>query len=174
MEKLKDLLKLILMTIAQSTPVAKIEWDEEESQFVIQVAGIDQGRLVGKNGATISAINIMFWYAGLKRIQKTVGIRLLEPVTGHKGTAIPYMPKSKFDRERFGWCMDSIIEALVGDPNEWSMTGEDGMKHKVLIELAPETKDLTQDPDLTTALEVLTKTIGRSCGGSMDVTVTHE
>lgn len=170
MEKLTALIKETVATIAHSTKKPLIGWDEESHQFTIQVDPNDQGRMIGKSGVTVSAINVVMWHAGLQQIGHAVGIRLLEPDSQKKEfVSVPFMPKDDLDISALKHLVTNLLDTTLGKASytyEFTANIREPITAHICIKKALEAK--IADPDLITALKVVIKTAGRACGGIVD------
>jgi predicted RNA-binding protein YlqC (UPF0109 family) len=170
MEKLTALIKEVVATIAHSTKKPLIGWDEDSYQFTIQVDPNDQGRMIGKSGVTVSAINVVMWHAGLQQIGHAVGIRLLEPDSMKKEiVSVPFMPKDNLDLTVLKHLVVNLLDTTLGKSNytcAFTANIREPITAHICIKNAMEPK--ITDPDLITALKVVIKTAGRSCGGIVD------
>jgi len=170
MEKLTELINALVRTIARSTKSPLIEWDKNCFLFSIQVEPNDQGRLIGKSGVTIGALNVIMWYAGIQHIGRATGIRLLEPNgQKHEAVSVPFMPKDELDIPALKNLVTTVLDSTIGNGNytvNFSANIREPITAHVAIKKSLSKKFL--DPDLVTALKNIIKTAGRACGGVVD------
>lgn len=172
MEELNELVKELVAAIARSTALPLIEWDEKTNHFVVQISANDQGRMIGKSGVTIAAINVVMWYAGLLSIKKAVGIRLLEPRDQKReAVSVPFIPKDSLDLEELHRLASLIVKRTILGAHDITFASTHGQPTEVKIAVPKKSKAHVEDPDLVTALKAVLKTIGRACGGVVEVSV---
>jgi predicted RNA-binding protein YlqC (UPF0109 family) len=167
----EEFCKFIVGHIALNTPEPVIGYDFETNEVSVQVAGTDQGRMIGKYGITVAAITVIFWYYGIVKTKDPIVFRLREPDRSADTPPIPFMPKGKPDKLLVQAFLKKVLaetginKAMVkfcqkksGDPHAQIYIPE---KHREKI----------LDPDYCNALAVLTKTVSRFSGGQIDATI---
>ena len=167
--ELKEIIAKILAIIARGTKKPRIDLDTKTSELVIQVDQKDQGRVIGKSGVTIAALNVIAWYIGKHLVKKPVTIVLLEPV-GREEAKIPFMPKEELDEEELTDFIKNILFG-IGCKTHSVAVKKDIKHYDVVVSLPKVWEKVLQDPDFDTAFSSLIKTAGRFCGGNVETEI---
>lgn len=171
MPKLEQLLRAIIACLGPKTDKPVVEWDETNASFSIQVNARDQGRFIGKGGATIWAIKSIFWYAGLAQIRKTVDIQLREPEEGDR-RATPFRANPNWNRKAVSDTVNLILETCFNRPVVvWELREQGEAAASIEIVLPANLQGTYQDPSLAEAIKTLMFSTGMADGCSIKTEV---
>lgn len=163
--QLRSLLETIVSSIARKTPKPEIEHYPNRALFTLSVDPHDQGRFIGKLGATIWAIQSLFWYAGLTVCGYSYSIDLLEPVNplpNRKPVPIKFNPK--WDRKKIDHLISTVIGSTLRSYAAYSLleTSETSMTINLTIEKYLATP--VADPNFVDAFSTVMRVAGMSNG----------
>jgi predicted RNA-binding protein YlqC (UPF0109 family) len=173
--KLRSLLETIVLAIGRRTKVPEIEHYPNEALFTLQVDPHDQGRIIGKLGRTIWAIQTIFWYAGLTQFGWSYSVKLLEPDNPIKERRpAPFKFDPKWNRKKIGNLIDRILETCLRSYCSWSLleTGEASMT--VNLKMMKYLRINLTDPAFADAFETVLRVAGFSNGVKIVTEVTWE
>lgn len=169
--QLQELLEVITLCIARKTKNPEIEYIPEKALFTVRVDPHDQGKMIGKKGATIWAIQTMLWHAGMIYLNHTVGVQLLEPVKGADIRATPFRARSKWDRELVTALIDKILSGCFGENYSFILHEETQTCAKYIITLDAYLKMQVSEPSLEDALDRIIRSVGMSQGAYLNTQV---
>lgn len=169
--KFEALLRAIVSCICRRTKSPQIEWDEERERWEITVAAADQGRMIGKKGITIWAVETFLWYAGLAHGITPEQVILIT----QKGTypsKSPFKLNPKWDRKAIGALVDAISSACLKKSIPWVLTdGEEAGEAVLSVELEKYLQTAMSNPSFAEALEVIVHAASMADGASVKVEV---
>jgi predicted RNA-binding protein YlqC (UPF0109 family) len=172
-ETLECFLRTIIAAIAKHTPEPKIVHLDKEYTFQIQVDGRDQGRIVGKGGAHIWAIQTLFWYAGFAQVRQGYSIRLLEPVTPYRGGPSPFRFTATWDRKIIQGLIDAILETCIPSHGSCELKEETKTSAVCTLKIEKYLQTPTDNPSLAEAISVVLKAAGMSQGVSIQTVAAY-
>ena len=107
------LLHAIVGAICKRSKDPTIRWSEAGSIWLIQgLDDRDQGRLIGKGGATFYALETVMWYAGLAH-GKPEPVKLIsQKKDDQTPPKSPFKPNPKWNRKALGKLVDIIGDAI--------------------------------------------------------------
>jgi predicted RNA-binding protein YlqC (UPF0109 family) len=166
------MLRAILASLCKYTPEPLIEFSQERQSFIIQVDGRDQGRIIGKKGTNIWALNALMWYAGTASYRYPLKLEVLEPVFRQRPPDMPYQPNPSWDIEAIKDLVRTIVEGCFGHVHH----GFEVIKHRELgdVTIKGETYLPHLDPDIGEALKVIIRAAGLAIGANLTVYVHWE
>jgi len=166
----EKLLRAVVATFCKKTPDPAIHFFHP-NQFTLQVHAHDCGRLVGKGGIVIWALQTLLWYAGMANTGQPFALRLLEPIPVPKDVLPPpFRPKSELDKKRWGEFVDLILQTCMGmDKGSWVI--EDFERVVMRIRLEKYLKVASVDPAIDEAIQIIVHAAGMANGVNMEVVV---
>jgi predicted RNA-binding protein YlqC (UPF0109 family) len=162
--QLRFLLLTIIDGIGRKTEKPVIDWKPYE--YVVQVDGRDQGRMIGRKGIVFWAINTLFRYAGIKACGKAVRFTLLEPKERDNTGPLPFKPNPHWDRAKLHALLLQLLGACFsnGEVKDLKMVEPDEAEAQFQIRLDPKLKSQFDDPSLTEAIETIIGAAAKSDG----------
>ena len=165
-EPMEELLRSILAAITQFTPNPEIE--THDAGFAVSVHPDDQGRVVGRQGMTVWAINAVITYASLKHSGRQLVVRLLEPEVRGSGVKIPFRPNQAWDRSAIERLMNAF--ALCFDSMTFELVESSPTQAMVVIHPVGNEQEATQPHmNVIEAMAVLTRAAGMARGVVLDM-----
>jgi len=159
-EKLKHFLRTIVSAIARSTPKPEILHYPNDALFKFAVDPKDQGRLIGKNGSTIWAIQTLFWFAGLAQFGYSYSVELVvTPKENRPSMPIKFSPD--WPRKIINNLITEIIWACLPLHAEYTIE-EDGAKATINLKLPKYLELQLSNPSFPEAFTTVMRTAGIS------------
>ncbi len=166
------LLRAIVGSICKRTKDPLVRWSEGGSIWVIQVDEKDQGRLIGKGGATFYALETCLWYAGLAHAQRPEPVKLIShPKTDRTPPKSPFKPNPKWNRKALGALVDVIGMACLKKKLAWVIEEQGDTEAIISIELDKYLKTPMSEPDFQLALETIIHSSAMSDGASVTANI---
>ena len=167
------LLRAIVGAICKRSKDHTIRWSETAGVWMIMnLDERDQGRLIGKGGATFYALEAVMWYAGLVQ-GKPERVKLISlPKSDRTPPKSPFKPNPKWDRKALGKLMDIITTACLGKKLAWVIE-EQPEPCQAVISIRMEKKVLAAmfDPDFDFALKTIIHSASMSDGASVTANI---
>ena len=169
------MLRTIMEAICKHPAALRIHHDEANAHITMQVDGRDQGRAVGKQGRTITAIGALLWYAGMVSTfsRRPITIELLQP-TANVGKAAfgMFQAKKDWDREKIGNLVDVILSTCFGFARGAWVTEDTGRAAATIqIDCDKYLHTASQDPSFEEAITTIVHAAGMACGVMLDTKV---
>lgn len=162
---LHNLLETIVSSIARKTSNPKIEHLYNDALFTLQVDPHDQGRFIGKLGATIWGIQTIFWYAGLTQFGWSYSVKLLEPENPiHDRRPVPVKFNPDWDRKKIEKLISEIISTCLRSFASYSLLETSDTNLIVNLKLLQYLRINLSDPDFVEAFETVARVAGMSNG----------
>lgn len=165
--KLDNLLLAICHGIARNTKSPVIKWDG--SSITLQVCRSDQGRMVGKSGANFWAAATAIFHASPE--SAPVRLRLLEPIDGKNGHAMPFKANPDWNRPIIHHLLDELTQKCCSTMGSWMIEERGAASARVTVSLPEKDKQRVLDPNLSEAIKILVHAAGMAGGVSLDVDV---
>jgi len=163
------LLRTIVGAICKRSKDHTIRYSEAGSTWVIMnLDERDQGRLIGKGGATFYALETVMWYAGLAHAKRPEPVKLIsQPRSAAVPPKSPFKPNPKWNRKAIGKLVDTITTACLKKTVPWII--EDGVMSDaiIIVELEKYLQTPMSDPDFELSLKTLIHSAGMSDGASV-------
>lgn len=169
-------MRSIIACLARNTREPKIQWHEDFS-FTIQVDGHDQGRMVGKQGIILWAINTVFWYAGMAQLTHTVKIELLNPENPMPGLGpSPYRLNPNWNRKLVTNMVESILSTAFKGTclARYELHESAPAKANLIVIMEKYLQTPCSNPDIGEAIEKLVYAGGMVDGGSIKTQIRWE
>lgn len=170
---LENLLRLIVEVICRNTKEPVIRYIPELGEFTVKVHPRDQGRMIGKGGGTIGAINAIFWYAGaVSPLRRTIGINLQDvDKNGEDCRPVPFVPDKNWDRRKIGRMIDAIVEACITERcGAWVIEEREEFS-LVIIRITKYLEQGYQSPSLPSALGIVIRAAGMAQGVNLQTEI---
>ena len=166
------LLRAIVGAICKRSKDHTIRYSEAGSTWVIMnLDERDQGRLIGKGGATFYALETVMWYAGLVQ-GKPEPVKLISlPKSERTPPKSPFKPNPKWDRKAIGKLVDTITFACLKSKVPWVMAEGDENTAIISIRLEKYLQTPMSDPDFKLALETLIHSAAMSDGANVTANI---
>jgi len=165
------LLRAIVGAICKRSKDHTIRWSEAGSTWVIMnLDERDQGRLIGKGGATFYALETVMWYAGLVQ-GKPEPVKLISlPKSERTPPKSPFKPNPKWDRKALGKLAD-IITLACTTKAAWVIEDQSDHEAIISIQLDKRSKAAMTDPDFELSLKTLIHSASMSDGASVTANI---
>lgn len=163
-ERLRHLLETIISCITRHT---NPEIDLGEHKFILRVDPRDQGRVVGKQGQAIWAIQTIFWYAGYTQAMHPWGIKLLEPEAPCKGLSSPFKFTAKWDREKIQKMLATIQEVCLPLHSSFRLEETDDTSATVFFQIDAYLQTPMLEPNFAEAVRIIVRAAGMVQGVSL-------
>lgn len=169
----ESLLRAIVGSICKRSKDAVIRWSEAGGAWMIMnLDDRDQGRLIGRGGATFYALETMMWYAGLSHAQKPDPVRLppkdKNPVAPPKS---PFKPNPKWDRKALGKLVDVIGDACLKKKLPYVIEDQGDTEAIISIQMDKYLKTPMSDPDFDISLKTLIHSAAMADGASVTANI---
>lgn len=165
--RLQALLSTIVLSIARNTKEIGIEHFPNEAIMEFSVDPRDQGRIVGKKGCVIWAIQVLMWYAGMTQLGFSYKVKLLEPEAPIKGHSSPFRFNPKWDRAKIIGCAKAIIEACMPKHAGCSIEETDETSAVIKLQIEKYLQTPIGDPPFVEAFETVMRAAGMSNGATI-------
>ncbi len=167
------LIRAIVGAICKRSKDPTIRWSDAGSIWLIQgLDDRDQGRLIGKGGATFYALETALWYAGLAHAKRPEPVKL---ITTQKSASAPpkgpFKPNPKWDRKAPGRLVDTITKACLKKTVPWSLEEQGEADALMSICLEKYLQTPMSEPDFETALKTLIHSSAMSDGANVTASV---
>ncbi len=170
-EQLKSLLETIVLSLSRHTPEPDIQHVYDRAMS-LRVDPRDQGRLVGKKGSVIWAIQTLFWYSGLTLAQHPCQIRLLEPENPQRNLPSPPIKlHKKWNRGKIKYLIESIISSTMPKHARAFVTEIDDTEAKVVLEVEAYLKLPISEPSFLDAFDTIIHAAGMLSGAKITTEV---
>ena len=167
-ERLKHFLRVIVAAIARSTKSPEILHYPNEALFTLAVDGKDQGRFIGKYGATIWSIQTLLWYSGLAQFGYSYSVKLLEPeIPFRNRVPMPIKFNPKWDRKVIHNLITEIIGACLPEHADYTIMETDATNAIVTLNLPKYLQMQLDDPCFSEAFATVIHTSGMTQGVSL-------
>lgn len=166
------LLRAIVGAICKRSKDHTIRYSEAGSTWVIMnLDERDQGRLIGKGGATFYALETVMWYAGLVQ-GKPEPVKLISlPKSERTPPKSPFKPNPKWDRKALGLLLNAITMTCLKVKVPWSMNHDSDTEATMIIQLQNHIREPMTDPDFELAIKTLIHSAGMSDGANVTVNI---
>jgi predicted RNA-binding protein YlqC (UPF0109 family) len=161
--KLSRLLSTIVFAIGQNTPHPEIEHFHNQAAFTLAVHPRDQGRMIGAKGATIWAIQTIFYFAGLAQCGYSYTVKLLEPDAPEKDRK-PFRFNPKWDRSRIRHLLDTIVDCVLPGHASYTLDELDDTTALVSLKIQKYLSMNLNDPNFAEAFANVVRASGMSSG----------
>lgn len=165
--RLQALLSTIVKSIARNTTNPGIEHFPNEAIFILSVDPRDQGRIVGKKGCTIWAIQSIMWFAGMAQLGWSYKVKLLDPEAPIKGHARPFRFDPKWDRTKIQGLAAAIVETCLPKHAEYRFEETDETSALIRLNIQKYLKPALSDPSFEEAFESVMRAAGMSNGATI-------
>lgn len=169
-EKLHLLLDAIVASLSLHTKQPDISLETGNSHYTMsfRVDPRDQGRLVGKKGTVIWAIQTLFWYAGLTLAQHPCQIKLLEPENPQRDLPPqPFRFNKKWDRNKIKDLVSIIISSTLPQHATAFVTEIDDTTAKVVTKVEAYLKTPISEPSFLDAFDTILHAAGMRHGAKI-------
>lgn len=164
-ERLTNFLQTVAHAIARSRKPCQIEHLPNQATLTLVVDPKDQGRFIGKHGATIWGIQTLFWFAGLAQFGYTYTVKLLGPEKPPKRRVSPPIKfNPKWPRKLIHELAGEILWACLPQHADYTIKEEDETKAMIELRLPKYLEMQLSDPNFSEAFAVVMKTAGMSNG----------
>lgn len=170
--RLQALLSTIVSSIAQNTQTPDIDHFPNEAIIQFAVDPRDQGRIVGKKGCTIWAIQVLMWYAGLTQLQCAYKIKLLDPEAPCKGHSRPFRFNKKYDRDKIINLAEAIVETCIPKHATVYFQELDETTMMTSLKIEKYLQTPITDPSFVEAFESVMRAAGMSNGATIKTEAT--
>jgi len=163
--QLRSLLEIIVSGIARKTPNPEIEHYPNQALFTLSVDPHDQGRFIGKLGATIWAIQTLFWYAGLTLCGYSYSVKLMEPedpVLNRKPVPLKFNPK--WDRKKIENLIANVLESTLRSYASYSLSETSETSMTINLKIEKYLALNVSDPNFVDAFSTVMRVAGMSNG----------
>ena len=166
------LLRAIVGAICKRSKDHTIRYSEAGSTWVIMnLDERDQGRLIGKGGATFYALETVMWYAGLAH-GKPEPVKLIGlPKSERTPPKSPFKPNPDWDRKTLGRLADTITTACLSKQVAWVISDQSDTESVIVIQLPAKRKAEMTDPDFELSLKTILHSAGMSDGAHVTVSI---
>lgn len=163
------MVRTILRALCTHTSEEKLTtlYSEPDRKVLIKVDGRDQGRVVGKQGRTITSIGILAWYAGLLSPEaKPIGIKLLQATENVDVQAFGmFQARDDWDRSLIGGLIESILSTCLGiSKGAWIEEKTGLAAATITITLDDSMRKKCESPSFTDAMSVILHAAGMANG----------
>jgi hypothetical protein len=167
------LLRTIVGAICKRSKDHTIRYSEAGSTWVIMnLDERDQGRLIGKGGATFYALETCMWYAGLAHAKRPEPVKLIsQPRSDRTPPKSPFKPNPKWNRKAIGKLVDTITTACLKKTVPWVMEEQGESDAVISIQLEKYLQTPISDPDFKLALETLVHSAAMSDGANVTANI---
>lgn len=156
--------------ICKKTDSPVIVWDEYRSVYTIQVKGEDQGRVIGKNGKVVWALDFLVRHSSSFLLNRTAAIEVLEPeVRVARKTNAPFKPNDKWDDKKFGKMVEATLSNLFEEDTAHHQITKDGSEGDVHLELEAYQYDRLEGQEFEDSLTTIIHAAGMAQGVKLDV-----
>jgi predicted RNA-binding protein YlqC (UPF0109 family) len=168
------LLKTITESIGRSSspPVIRHFPDEAKLQFSVDPA--DQGRIVGKKGCVIWAIQVIMWYAGMAQLTCEYQVELLEPEAPYKGLSRPFRWDPKWNRSKIMSLATAVSETCLKDHANLDMKDTGETSATIFLKINKYLQCPLLDPPFCEAFQTIVHAAGMSNGVDIKTEVIFE
>ncbi len=168
-----QLLRAIVSAIGTNSPNPEIEFDENVPKFQLRVHPDDHGRIIGKKGANIGALETVMWYAGLVAIKRFCRVELLQPRTEGNRLPAPFLPNKNWDRKKLGSLVSLILSAVFNKPDTaWVIEDADeGTIVRIVLDKYLKTPMSDPNPDIEKAMAIIIRAAGMAAGAQLQTVV---
>lgn len=169
-QQLQSLLETIVLSLSRYTDKPDIQYAYSNTTHTmsLRVDPRDQGRLVGKKGSVIWAIQTLFWYSGLTLAKHPCQIKLLEPETTQRNLPSPPIRyHKKWDRSKIKALMDCIILSCMPMHATASLTEIDDTEAKVTLQVEAYLKTPISEPSFLDAFDTILHSAGIISGAKI-------
>lgn len=163
--QLRSLLEVIVSGIARKTPTPEIEHYPDRALFTLSVDPHDQGRFIGKLGATIWAIQTLFWYAGLTLCGYSYSVKLMEPedpILNRKPVPLKFNPK--WDRKKIENLIANVLGSTLRSYASYSLSETSETSMTINLKVEKYLAITVADPNFVDAFSTVMRVAGMSSG----------
>jgi predicted RNA-binding protein YlqC (UPF0109 family) len=167
-ERLTNFLHIIARAIARSKKSCSIEHIPNQATLTLSVDPKDQGRFIGKHGATIWGIQTLFWFAGLAQFGYTYTVKLLGPEKPpERRVSAPIKFNPKWPRKTINELAAETLWACLPQHSDYAIIEEDATRATIQLRLPKYLEIQLSEPNFQEAFGVVLKTAGMSQGVSI-------
>jgi predicted RNA-binding protein YlqC (UPF0109 family) len=161
--KLHRLLQVVTLAIGRNTTTPEIVHFPNEARFTLVVHPKDQGRFVGKAGATIWAIQTLFYFAGLAQLGFSYTVKLIDPDFPQKDDK-PLRFDPNWSRQRIRELVDAILTTCLPCHASYTLIEPTTTTALVNLTIQKYLRICMNDPCFADAIATVLKTAGMSNG----------
>ena len=170
--KLKSMTTAIVCAICRKTESPEFAYTIDDEPFM-RINGIhpeDEGRIIGKRGATFWALTVAHKDAcdalGLAQVR----IRPIDPRPNKTASVVAFRPRDEWDKKPVMDMIGSILATCLPGKASWGLDEHHGVVVRIRIDKSLE--KACADPSIAEMLDVLIHCAGKSCGASIKTEVT--
>lgn len=164
--------RLVVGTICTNTKTPFVQYVEAARLMKIQVDGKDHGRIVGKKGFTVSALDTLLHYAGRAESSSPISINLKDPETRYKGPPALFKPRTNWDKAMISDMIHAILMACFKAPGDFLLKGNQPAQAHLDIALEKYLQTPLSDPPFDEAVSTIVHAAGMARGVSITTSFT--
>lgn len=161
--RLHRLLQIVTLTIGRNTTAPQIVHFPNDARFSLIVHPKDQGRFVGKAGATIWAIQTLLYFAGLAQLGYSYTVKLIDPDFPQKDNN-PLRFNPGWPRQRIRELVDAILSTCIPCHANYTLVEPTETTATVNLTIQKYLRINLNDPCFADAVAAVLKSAGMSNG----------